>query len=108
MTGSRRRLVAALVLAAALAATSAEAHAPRQCIPAYQKAGKANALVVSKGAQVQETSLDGLDASRSAGLRRMIREYHVLADQVGQLLGAQTAFFEAMTVALECTANTSR
>ena len=83
---------------------AAKAHVPSKCGQLYIKAGKESARMTRKGKQVSDLSLDGLDVVEHARRRRVIDEYLKLADQVAQLLGGQTAFFDALIKAINCTA----
>lgn len=103
-----RHLIGGLGLLATLMAAPAMAHVPAKCGQLYIDAGKESDLVTRKGKQVSDLSMDGLDVVTRAPRRRVVDEYLRLADQVAQLLGGQTALFEALTKAIECTADGSQ
>ena len=98
-----RHLAGALVLVAMLGTNLAAAHVPHKCRQLYLDAGKESAWVTRKGKQVSDLSMDGLGVLVRASRGRLVDQYMNLADQVAQLLGGQTALFEALAKAIQCT-----
>ena len=89
-----------VMLTLGLASAPALAHIPADCVPLFHTAGKETERLVRKGQEVSNVAYDELDRRRAG--HSSAHAYERLADLLAQLLGGQTAQFDAMTKAIQC------